>query len=245
MNELQTNKKTISSREVTVLMGEQKHTNMLRKIDGINNILLNSNLSPANYWKESSYKDSTGRTLREYQVTKKGCELIAHKTEGEKGVLFTIKYMERFEELEKAVKDSYMISDPVERARRWIQEQEEKKLILEQNEQMKPKAIFADAVASSKTSILVGELAKLIKQNGHEIGQKRLFTWLRENGYLIRRNGTDWNMPTQRSMEKGLFEIKETSVTHADGHITVNKTPKVTGVGQQYFINKFLSNKGD
>ena len=106
-------------------------------------------------------------------------------------------------------------------------------------EEQKPKVIFADSVTTSKTSILVGELAKLIKQNGHDIGQNRLFQWLRENNYLISRNGNDYNMPTQKSMNLGLFEIKETSITHADGHVTVNKTPKVTGKGQIYFINKF------
>ena len=105
----------------------------------------------------------------------------------------------------------------------------------------KPKVLFADAVSASHTSILVGELAKLISQNGYKIGANRLFSWMRENGYLIKRKGSDWNMPTQRSMEMKLFEIKETNVQHADGHITVNKTPKVTGKGQQYFINKFLS----
>lgn len=105
---------------------------------------------------------------------------------------------------------------------------------------MKPKEIFADAVATSHTSILIGDLAKLIKQNGVEIGQKRLFEWMRENGYLIKRKGADWNSPTQRSMEMELFEVKETAVTHADGHVTVNKTTKVTGKGQQYFINRFL-----
>ena len=110
-----------------------------------------------------------------------------------------------------------------------------------QIEQMRPKEIFADAVATSKTSILIGELAKMLRQNGVEIGQNRLFTWLRDNGYLIKRNGTDYNMPTQSAMEKGLFEIKETVISHSDGHSTVNKTPKVTGKGQQYFINKFLS----
>lgn len=103
----------------------------------------------------------------------------------------------------------------------------------------KPKVLFADSVATSKTSILVGDLAKIIKQNGVDIGQKRLFTWLRENGFLIKRLGTDYNMPTQKSMELELFEIKETAVTHADGHTTINKTPKVTGKGQIYFINKF------
>ena len=105
----------------------------------------------------------------------------------------------------------------------------------------RPKVLFADAVSASHTSILVGELAKLISQNGYKIGANRLFAWMRENGYLIKRKGSDWNMPTQRSMDLKLFEIKETNVQHADGHITVNKTPKVTGKGQQYFINKFLN----
>lgn len=107
--------------------------------------------------------------------------------------------------------------------------------------EMQPKALFADSVAASKTSILIGELAKILKQNGVEnMGQNRLFEWLRSNDYLIRRKGTDYNMPTQRAMELKLFEIKETVVSHADGHQTINKTPKVTGKGQQYFINAFL-----
>ena len=96
-------------------------------------------------------------------------------------------------------------------------------------------------MSSSKQSILVGELAKILKQNGVATGEKRLFAWMRENGYLIRRKGTDYNMPTQKSMELELFEVKETVVTHSDGHVTVNKTPKVTGKGQQYFINKFIA----
>lgn len=117
------------------------------------------------------------------------------------------------------------------------------KALESQNAEMKPKALFADAVSVSDTSILVGELAKLLKQNGVEIGQNRLFAWLRQNGYLISRKGTDYNMPTQKSMNLGLFKIKETSIQHSDGHVTVNKTPKVTGKGQQYFINKFLAEK--
>ena len=103
-----------------------------------------------------------------------------------------------------------------------------------------PKVLFADAVSASHASILVGELAKLLRQNGKEIGQNRLFRWLRENGYLIKRTGSDFNMPTQRSMELGLFSIKETAITHADGTVTVSKTVKVTGKGQQYFVEKFL-----
>ncbi|WP_320969290.1 phage antirepressor KilAC domain-containing protein [Enterocloster bolteae] len=113
-------------------------------------------------------------------------------------------------------------------------------VLLEDVQRMKPKEIFADAVATSHTSILIGDLAKLIKQNGVDIGQKRLFSWLRDNGYLIKRNGSEWNMPTQRSMEAGLFEVKESTVNNPDGSVRINKTTKVTGKGQQYFINKFL-----
>lgn len=109
-----------------------------------------------------------------------------------------------------------------------------------QIEAMKPKVVFADAVATSHTSILVGELAKILKQNGIEMGQKRLFAWLREKGYLIKRQGTDYNMPTQKAMDLGLFEIKEGSYVNGSGVNITTKTPKVTGKGQQYFINKFL-----
>ncbi|MDD7384771.1 MAG: phage antirepressor KilAC domain-containing protein [Actinomycetaceae bacterium] len=103
-----------------------------------------------------------------------------------------------------------------------------------------PKVLFADSVATAETSILVGELAKILKGNGINIGQNRLFAWMRTHGYLISGKRSDYNMPTQRAMEDGLFEIKETSITHADGHVTVNRTPKVTGRGQQYFIDLFL-----
>lgn len=107
-------------------------------------------------------------------------------------------------------------------------------------EQMKPKEIFADAVATSHTSILVGDLAKLICQNGYQIGAKRLFSWLRDNGYLIKRKGADWNMPTQKSMEMGLFEIKESTHINGSGCNVTTRTPKITGKAQVYFVNKFL-----
>lgn len=112
--------------------------------------------------------------------------------------------------------------------------------LIEDCERMKPKEIFADAVSASKTSILIGDLAKLICQNGCQIWQKRLFEWMRVNGYLILRKGSDYNMPTQRSMEMGLFEIKESTHLNGDGLNVISKTPKVTGKGQQYFINKFM-----
>lgn len=136
-----------------------------------------------------------------------------------------------------------MLSDPdtiIQLATTLKEERAARKALEAQAAADKPKVLFADAVSAAKTSILVGELAKLLKQNGIDIGQNRLFAWLRENGYLIRRNGTDYNMPTQRAMEQGLFEIKETVIAHADGHTSVNKTPKVTGKGQQYFVELFL-----
>lgn len=108
-----------------------------------------------------------------------------------------------------------------------------------QIEEMLPKAVFADAVAASKTSILIGELAKILRQNGVEdMGQQRLFEWMRNNGFLIRRKATDRNMPTQRAIEQGLMEVKETTICHSDGHTSISKTPKVTGKGQVYFVNR-------
>ncbi|MFU0784267.1 phage antirepressor [Clostridium sp.] len=146
---------------------------------------------------------------------------------------------------------AYMTEDTIEKAltspdfliqlATRLKEEQEKRIAAEKEiEAQRPRVIFADAVSTSHTSILVGDLAKLIKQNGVDIGANRLFEWLRKEGYLIKRKGTDYNMPTQYSMDLGLFEVKETSITHSDGHISISKTPKVTGKGQIYFINKFL-----
>ena len=121
---------------------------------------------------------------------------------------------------------------------------EERTIHLEQKiEQDRPKVVFADAVSVSGSAILIGDLAKILRQNGVEMGQTRLFQWLRENGYLIKQKGSGYNMPTQKSMELGLFKIKETCVTHSDGHTTLNRTPKVTGKGQVYLVSKILEKK--
>lgn len=120
------------------------------------------------------------------------------------------------------------------------EEKERNRALRADNERMRPKEVFADAVAASHTSILIGDLAKLLKQNGIDMGQKRLFVWMRDNGYLIKRKGSDWNMPTQKSMEMKLFEVKESTLNNPDCSVRINKTTKVTGKGQQYFINKFL-----
>lgn len=146
---------------------------------------------------------------------------------------------------------AYMTVDTVERAMNdpdfliglltnFKQVKAEKDKALEQIEADRPKVLFADAVSASRTSILVGELAKIMKQTGMDVGQNRLFERLRQDGYLISRKGADYNMPTQKAMDLKLFEIKETTINHADGHISISKTPKVTGKGQQYFINRYL-----
>lgn len=146
---------------------------------------------------------------------------------------------------------AYMTEDTLEKAltspdfliqlaTRLKEEQERNKKLIADNERMKPKEIFADAVSVSDTAILIGELAKILKQNGVEIGQNRLFEWLRSKGYLISRKGIDYNMPTQKSMELELFEIKERTINNPDGSVRITKTVLVTGKGQQYFINKFL-----
>ena len=122
-------------------------------------------------------------------------------------------------------------------------EQEKRRALEHKVEKDKPKVLFADAVSVSGSAILIGDLAKILRQNGVEMGPNRLFQWLRENGYLIKQKGSGYNMPTQKSMELGLFKIKETCVTHSDGHTTLNRTPKVTGKGQVYLVSKILEKK--
>lgn len=148
--------------------------------------------------------------------------------------------------LDNQPKDSYMIDDPVERAKRWIEEAEERKALesktqeqAKQIEEYKPEALFADTLESSDNSILVGELAKLITQGGYPIGQNKLFDWLRKNDYLC-KNGERYNLPTQNSIDMNLFDIKKRVITNADGSTRVTRTTKVTGKGQTYFVNKFL-----
>ena len=136
-----------------------------------------------------------------------------------------------------------VLSDPdtiIKLATDLKEEQQKRKALEAKAAEDKPKVLFADAVATAKTSILIGELAKLLKQNGVDMGQNRLFKWLRDNGYLVKREGVDYNAPTQKSMNLGLFEVKESVINQPDGGIRISKTTKVTGKGQQYFVNKFL-----
>ena len=145
---------------------------------------------------------------------------------------------------QEEMSDTELIAKALLVADRKIKEKDQQiRQLTDKAEEMRPKALFADSVAAANNSILIGELAKLLRQNGVDTGAKRLFAWMRDNGYLVKRKGTDYNMPTQKSMEMKLFQIKETVINHSDGNTTVSKTVKVTGKGQVYFINKFMTQK--
>lgn len=225
---------------------ELRHDSFMEKIKKEIETLKSLNINSLQNFSESTYINSRGKQYSCFELNRDGM-LQMLNSESAYVRYKTIEYINNLEDkLKKQLFDSYMIEDPIKRAEAWIKEQKERQNLMLSNKQkdqiiwkQKPKTIFADAVSTSKTSILVGELAKILRQNGYDIGQNRLFAWLRNNGYLISRKGTDYNMPTQRSMELELFEIKETSIAHSDGHTSTEKTPKVTGKGQIYFINKF------
>lgn len=195
------------------------------------------------YLKDLKYIPTSGDDLRREFIPENIFYRLAMKAKNETAEFFQAKVAD---EILPAIRKtgSYSAAVPQtlpEALRLAATAIEEKEKAIAQLAAAQPKVLFADSVSASHTTILVGELAKLLKQNGIDIGQNRLFQWMREKGYLINRVGSDYNMPTQRSMNLELFNIKETSVTHADGHISVNKTAKVTGKGQLYFVNKFLS----
>jgi anti-repressor protein len=202
----------------------------------------------------TDYQDNMNRTYQKYLITQDGFSFLVMGYTGKEAARFKEMYINEFNRMRNELttaQPSYMIGNPIQRAERWIEEQkhlqlvvksdEEKRRIIEEN---RPKVIFSESVSASKSTILIGDLAKILKQNGVAIGPNRLFEWMRDNGYLIKRKGADYNAPTQRSMELGLFEIKETAITHSDGTISVNKTSKVTGKGQIYFVNKFMGPGG-
>ncbi len=230
--------KYLSSREVAEMVGKD-HNKLMRDIRVYIEQLGESKIGHTDFFKESTYRTSQNKEQPCYLVTKKGCEFIAHKLTGVKGAEFTAKYIDRFHQMEEAIQNHIpqgkeLLALAVLEAQKTIEEQ------TAQIEEMKPHAVLGHAITTANTSILVGDLAKILKQNGIEIGAKRLFQWMRENGYLIKRKGTDWNLPTQRSMEMELFEIKESVHIDGNGCNKITRTPKVTGKGQEYFINKFL-----
>lgn len=232
--------KHLDSREVAEMVGKQ-HNDLLKDIRRYVQQLSEGKISRTDFFTESQYTDKSNRQKPCYLVTKKGCEFIAHKLTGVKGTEFTAKYINRFHEMEDTIKTQLpqgndLIALAVIEAQKMIAERDK------QIERMKPKEIFADAVSASETSILVGDLAKLISQNGYKIGQKRLFEWLRTNNFLI-KCGSSRNMPQQRFVEQGLFEVKESNIQNPDGSVRITRTTKVTGKGQIYFVNKFMKSE--
>lgn len=234
--------KYLDSREVAEMVGKE-HNKLLRDIRVYITQLNASKVGHTDFFTESQYTDKSNRQKPCYLVTKKGCEFIAHKLTGVKGTEFTAKYINRFHEMEDTIKTQLpqgndLIALAVIEAQKMIAERDK------QIERMKPKEVFADAVSTSKDAILIGDLAKLISQNGYRIGQNRLFDWLRNNGYLI-KSGSSRNRPMQRYVEQGLFEVKETAINMPNGNVRTALTTKVSGKGQQYFVNKFLQKRGE
>ena len=235
---MQSGEPVASSRQIADNF-EKRHDHVMRDIDAMKKDVPNF----GEMFFETTAPDSYGREQRTYLMNRDGFTLLAMGFTGKAALEWKLKYIAAFNEMEKKLADQPQLTRSQLLATALIAAHEELEEKDKQIETMKPKVLFADAVSASKKSILVGELAKLFSQNGINIGQNRLFDWMRKNGYLIKDpKRSDYNLPTQRSMEKGLFEIKETTIQHSD-HVSINRTPKVTGKGQVYFVNLFLKSE--
>lgn len=235
---MQSGEPVVSSRQIADNF-EKRHDHVMRDIDAMKKDVPNF----GEMFFETTAPDSYGREQRTYLMNRDGFTLLAMGFTGKAALEWKLKYIVAFNEMEKKLADQPQLTRSQLLATALIAAHEELEQKDKQIETMKPKVLFADAVSASKKSILVGEMAKLLSQNGINIGQNRLFDWLRRNGYLIKDpKRSDYNLPTQRSMEIGLFEIKETTIQHSD-HISINRTPKISGRGQVYFVNFFLKAK--
>lgn len=235
---MQSGEPVASSRQIADNF-EKRHDHVMRDIDAMKKDVPNF----GEMFFETTAPDSYGREQRAYLMNRDGFTLLAMGFNGKAALEWKLKYIAAFNEMEKKLAEKPQLTRSQLLATALIAAHEELEEKDKQIETMKPKALFADAVSASKKSILVGELAKLLSQNGINIGQNRLFDWMRKNGYLIKDpKRSDYNLPTQRSMEMGLFEIKETTIQHSD-HVSINRTPKVTGKGQVYFVNLFLKSE--
>lgn len=238
MNELlkieinENQEQTVSGRELHMFLGIETRYN-----DWFARMLQYGFCEGKDFYSKMSKTSEGGRPSTDHimklDMAKELC-MLARNEKGKQARQYFIEVERDWNSPEKVMARALKLAEiELKKAHAFVAEQT--KLL----EAFKPKAIFADAVAASNNTILIGDLAKLLKQNGHETGQKRLFEYLRDNGYLIKRKGSDYNSPTQRSMEMKLFEIKETTVVLPDGSVKTNKTTKVTGKGQIYFINLF------
>lgn len=236
---MQNGEPVVSSRQIAESF-EKRHDHVMRDIEDIMRGLPKNGDTPM-FYKTEYIHEQNGQNYPMYLMNRDGFTLLAMGFTGKAALEWKLKYIAAFNEMEKKLTEQPQLTRSQLLATALIAAHEELEQKDKQIETMKPKALFADAVSASSQSILVGEMAKLLSQNGIQMGQNRLFSWMRENGYLIKdKKRTDYNMPTQKSMELRLFEIKETSIAHSDGHTSINKTPKVTGIGQVYFVNLFL-----
>lgn len=237
--EIKNNQVVVNSRDVAEHFGKRRD-HVLRDIE---ELIRKDPPKIGEMFHRVETPDSYGRMQKSYYMNRDGFSLLVMGFTGKEAIEWKLKYIEAFNEMEKKLKNPLALpnfSNPAEAARAWADEFEKRKQAEQLIEAQKPKVIFAEAVSTSKDGILVGMLAKLLHQNGVKIGQNRLFQWLRDKGYLMKR-GVDKNMPTQRSKELGLFNVKERVVGNPDGSIRLTRTPVVTGKGQVYFVQKFLS----
>lgn len=228
----------VSSREVAERFNKN-HKDVLRAIEN----LAAQNCATKSMFYETTF-ENRGKQYPMYLMNRDGFSLLTFGFTGDEALEWKLKYIQAFNAMEKQLAQRPQLSRAELMAQALIAAHDELEHKDRQIAELTPKGIFADAVNASKKSILVGELAKLLCQNSVQIGQNRLFVWMREHGYLIKDpKRSDYNMPTQRAVEQGLFEIKETTVVHSDGHTSINKTHKVTGKGQIYFVNLFLKGR--
>ncbi|MBC1459123.1 phage regulatory protein/antirepressor Ant [Listeria newyorkensis] len=244
MNQLE---RTISSVEVAKQVGK-RHADLMKDIRTYIGYLAEGKVPPGDFFIEATYLDSNNQERPSFDCTKQGCEMIGNKMIGKKGVQFTAFYVQQFNKMESHIKaypmDSYMIEDPAARAQKWIEEYQEKQQAYAIIEEQRPKVIFANAVEVAEDSVNVKVLATTLKKHGIDIGQNRLFRWLREHGYLSSKNGTTRNLPNQRALDRGLFELQLNSYYDSKSNSHRNRyTTMVTGKGQIYFVNLFLKNK--
>lgn len=234
------------SRQVAEMIGK-RHDHLMRSIDGYVEVLgQNPKLGADNFFIKSSYQAGTGKTYPCYKLTRKGCDMVANKLTGAKGILFTAEYVTRFEEMEKQLQTQQLLpnfNDPVASARAWADAMEAKQKALLELKEAQPKIEFAEAIQASNESISVSTFAKILKQNGIDTGERRLYEYLRNHGYLC-SSAKQHNLPRQLYMEKGYFEV-DTKVFKTPWTTKYTHIPKITPKGQEYFLNHFLKTKGE
>lgn len=231
------------SRQVAEMIGKD-HAMLMRSIRNYEEILATAKLQAPDFFIKSSYLDNQGKLRPCYKLTRKGCDMVANKLTGAKGVLFTAEYVTRFEEMEKQLQTQQLLpnfNDPVASARAWADAMEAKQKALLELKEAQPKIEFAEAIQASNESISVSTFAKILKQNGIDTGERRLYEYLRNHGYLC-SSTKQHNLPRQLYMEKGYFEV-DTKVFKTPWTTKYTHIPKITPKGQEYFLNHFLKTK--